>query len=81
MRFGTSVLSKAFFVFRNNIEFAPVDSKMPISYYSHNIVGRNGRGKTYIPLAMNEKPGKYTVSAVDVLTGTKTWKTIEVFKK
>ena len=47
---------------------APDGSTMP--HYARVLDCPNGRCETYIPLAINDAPGQYTVTVRDVLTGT-----------
>jgi hypothetical protein len=42
----------------------------PIPYYAHDVSCREGEGATFIPLALDEAPGVYTIEARDLLTGT-----------
>lgn len=62
------------------IELSPRDSA-PIQHYSQNVICPNGTGYTYIPLELNRPPGKYTLTARDVLTGTTVEKTIVVLNR
>ncbi|MCH7960490.1 MAG: SIR2 family protein, partial [Candidatus Hydrogenedentes bacterium] len=52
--------------------------RAPLKHYSRNLICVDGRGTTYMPLAMNEIPGSYTLRVRDVLTGVETVKTIQV---
>jgi hypothetical protein len=42
---------------------------LPIPYYAQDVACAHGEGETYIPLALDEAAGIYTVAARDVLTG------------
>ena len=52
--------------------------RAPLKYYSCNLICVDGRGTTYVPLAINEIPGPYTLRVRDALTGVETVKTIQV---
>ena len=52
--------------------------RAPLKYYSCNLICVDGRGTTYVPLAINEIPGPYTLRVRDALTGIETVKTIQV---
>ena len=52
-----------------HVSFAPRNGA-PLRHYSHDIVCMDGSGETYIPLALNDDLGTYTVTARDVITGT-----------
>jgi len=49
-----------------------------IRYYESTIDCAGGVGEGYIPLALNEKPGQYTLVIRDVMTGVMTSKRIEI---
>lgn len=49
-----------------------------LRHYSKNMVCGNGEGRTYIPLALNERPGRYTIVAHDVLSGKRARASISV---
>jgi len=51
-----------------------------IRHYSRAIDCPQGQGETILSLAMNEKPGRYTLEFRDVLTGITVQKTMEVFR-
>ena len=51
-----------------HIEVVP-GSGAPQAHYAQNLVCRAGEGETFVPLALDEAPGFYTVKARDVLTG------------
>jgi hypothetical protein len=40
-----------------------------LAHYTRDVVCTRGEGDTYMPLALNDTPGAYTVTARDVLTG------------
>ena len=40
----------------------------PMRHYARDVVCRNGEGATYIPLALNERPGMYKIVARDMLS-------------
>jgi len=44
----------------------------PIAHYAQNVVCVHGEAETFIPLALDEVPGVYTMVARDVLTGVST---------
>ena len=46
-----------------------VTQPRPLPYYAQDVMCASGRADTYIPLALNEKPGNYTVSVRDVISG------------
>lgn len=50
----------------------------PIPYYTRNLVCARGQGRTYIPLALDERPGTYTMTARDVLTGVSAQTAVKV---
>ena len=52
-----------------HIELAP-EAGVPIKHYTQNLLCREGSGKTFIPLALNETPGDYTLTLTDILTAT-----------
>ncbi len=41
-----------------------------LQHYAHVLDCPDGRCETYVPLALNDAPGQYTVTVRDVLTGT-----------
>jgi hypothetical protein len=41
----------------------------PLEHYRQFITCRKGAGRGYIPLALNESPGRYTLRATDLLSG------------
>jgi hypothetical protein len=51
-----------------HIEFAPATQE-PLRHYAQNVSCPAGHGDTFIPLALNERPGFYNITARDVLTG------------
>jgi len=50
------------------IEIAPVSGK-PMAHYAQNVVCHEGQGDAFMPLALNEALGLYTITVRDVLTG------------
>ncbi|MBI5093940.1 MAG: beta-galactosidase trimerization domain-containing protein [Candidatus Hydrogenedentes bacterium] len=60
-----------------HVDIAPRNGK-PLRYYSRDVVCPSGEGETYIPLARNESPGFYQVTARDVLTGVEAATTVEI---
>ena len=49
-----------------------------LAHYARDVVCTRGEGDTYIPLALNDTPGAYTVTARDVLTGASAKAAVEV---
>lgn len=49
-----------------------------VRYYEATVECADGSGEGYIPLALNEKPGRYTLVMRDVMTGVTTSKRIEI---
>jgi hypothetical protein len=49
-----------------------------VRYYETTVECVNGSGEGYIPLAMNETPGRYTLVIRDVMTGVMTSKRIRI---
>ncbi|MDQ1257824.1 MAG: hypothetical protein QG656_2430, partial [Candidatus Hydrogenedentes bacterium] len=60
-----------------HIEFAPATQE-PVRHYAQNATCPAGHGDTFIPLALNERPGFYTITARDVLTGMTAETSVEV---
>ena len=56
--------------------FAPDGSRLPT--YSSNVLLQNGHARFILPFALNDAPGKYRISATDVVTGATIEKTIEL---
>ncbi len=50
------------------LELQP-DKGAPLPHYRRYVQCPNGMGETFIPLAINEAPGRYTLHARDLLTG------------
>ena len=50
----------------------------PLPHYTRLVTCKAGLGETYLPLAINEIPGKYRVTARDILTGATAIAPIEV---
>lgn len=40
-----------------------------LSHYTQRVTCRAGQGEAFIPLGLNEAPGRYTICAMDLLTG------------
>ncbi|MDD5484128.1 MAG: beta-galactosidase trimerization domain-containing protein, partial [Kiritimatiellae bacterium] len=53
-----------------HVDLTAPDGKI-VSYYSGNLAAENGRAKGVVPLALNEKPGKWKIRARDAATGLK----------
>lgn len=51
----------------------------PIRYYGKNVLCTKGEGTSYIPLALNERPGRYKLTARDVLTGVSAEAFVNIF--
>lgn len=63
-----------------HVELVAPDGQ-PVWHYARNVLARAGRIELSIPLAVNESPGRWTVRARDVLTGTAAEAHCEVRKK
>jgi hypothetical protein len=50
----------------------------PIPWSSQNVTCEHGKGEAYIPLALDEEPGVYTLTARDVLSGATAQTTVVV---
>jgi hypothetical protein len=50
----------------------------PLRRYRTGIVCEDGAGEGYIPLALNERPGIYTLEARDLLTGVTDTATVRI---
>ena len=50
-----------------------------VAYYSGNVLAPGGTASKLLPLAMNDRPGNWTVRVKDILTGQTQAATIEVF--
>lgn len=51
------------------LDFMP-DKGKPLTHYRQYVHCANGTGETFIPLALNEIPGRYLLRVRDILTGT-----------
>ncbi|MFP6582699.1 MAG: alpha-amylase family protein [Candidatus Hydrogenedentota bacterium] len=51
-----------------------------IEYYRTQIACVDGKGRAYIPIALNETPGRYTLEVRDVLTGMTATKSIDILR-
>ena len=51
-----------------HVEFAR-EGEARLPYYARNVPCPNGEGEAFLPLALNEAPGAYTLEVRDVLTG------------
>jgi len=51
-----------------HVEFGQI-GKPGLCHYAQDVVCQGGQGATFIPLAINEQPGIYTLSVRDVLSG------------
>jgi len=60
-----------------HIDVAPV-SRGALAHYARNIVCPSGAGRGFIPLALNEAPGAYHLTARDVLTGATARVTVRI---
>ncbi|MBI4557467.1 MAG: beta-galactosidase trimerization domain-containing protein [Candidatus Hydrogenedentes bacterium] len=52
-----------------------------LRHYEHNLLCKNGEGDTYLPLALNERPGFYKVRAREVITGMMSEMPVRVVEK
>ena len=43
-----------------------------LRYYAANVLADNGTAEVTIPWALNDRPGAYTLSVRDVISGVKT---------
>lgn len=50
----------------------------PLPHYTRLVTCKAGLGETYLPLALNEIPGRYRITAHDILTGLSATAQIEV---
>jgi hypothetical protein len=70
LRIGGTVKTRGGLAGVHVLQVSVIDpsGKLPAAY-ERTIVGSNGHGETYIPLAYNEAPGRYRIVIRDVLTG------------
>ena len=50
----------------------------PLPHYRQYATCERGAGETFIPLALNEAPGRYIIRARDVLTGMETTRRVGI---
>jgi len=62
-----------------HVEFGQI-GKPGLRHYAQDVVCQGGQGATFIPLALNEQPGIYTLSVRDVLSGVSDDATVVVEK-
>ena len=67
--------SAAFHVFRLDV-VDPTGRVVP--YYSGNIAAPNGRATVLLPLAVNDKAGRWEIRVKDILSGQARVSTVEV---
>ena len=56
-------------------------SGRPLDYYTQKVVSSTGRFEMVLPLALNETPGRYTVSAEEIASGLRAEALIDVQRR
>jgi hypothetical protein len=61
-----------------HIDVIDPDGK-PALHYSGNVLARNGAAERLLPIAQSDKPGKWTIRAHDLISGSRAMAAVEVY--